>query len=304
VDRGYKACRIYVDRDVDLAIRQAGIDLAVLALQGRYGEDGCIQGLLEIMGIPYTGSGVTASALAMNKVKSKEIFRLRNLPTPPYYVAGRQSLPRLVEDHGAFGFPAVVKPASFGASMGVSLVRSLHQLYQAAEQAFMFDSTILVERYIDGVEVQVAVLDGQPLGAIEVVPQDGIYNYLAKTRQGRCEVHMPARLSATRYQGILTQARKAHEALGCSGISLVDMILSERGNEFILEVNSLPALTPTSMLPKIAHASGLEFGDLVERLVETASLKSHGETVQRAADGTVPDLLGGEAQVVGAAGPN
>src|SRR5215475_91557 len=124
VDRGYDAVRVYVDRDLDLALRQTRIDVAFLALHGRYGEDGCVQGLLELMGIPYTGSGVIASALAMNKVKAKELFRLHNLPTPPYYVHRRGE----GTQHGSFGFPCVVKPRAEGASLGVQMVRDIDEL--------------------------------------------------------------------------------------------------------------------------------------------------------------------------------
>lgn len=304
IDRGYKATRIFVDRDVDIALRQSGVEVAFLALHGRYGEDGCLQGLLEILGIPYTGSGVTASALAMNKIKSREIFRLRNLPTPPYYVVDPTRMDRLIADHGAFGFPVVVKPCSLGGSMGVTVARCPRELQSACEQALLFDSRVLVERYIDGMEVQVAVLDGQPLGAVEVKPQDGIYSFRDKTRNGRCEFFLPARLSQNRMQGILTQARKAHEALGCSGITLVDMLLSETGNEFLLEVNALPTYTATSVLPMIARAAGYDFGDLVEAVLETASLKAGGEETRRAHDLPSFSLLEDEALVVGAAGPN
>ena len=297
VDRGYRATRVFVDRDVDLALRQASIEVAFLALQGRYGEDGCIQGLLELMGIPYTGSGVTASALAMNKVKAKEIFRLRNLPTPPYYVLDPSRLDSLVREHGSFGFPVVVKPASLGSSVGVSLVHNHHELRRACEEAFMFDGAVIVERYIRGTEVQVGILNHQALGAIEVVPRADLYSYKAKTVRGRCGFHMPARLSKPRYRGVLTQALKAHQALGCSGLTLVDMILSDDGNEFILELNTLPAMTSASLIPKIAHAVGLEFGDLVEEILETAGLKSRGEQLQTEVrpftmDYPVPQLAG------------
>ncbi|MDY0003772.1 MAG: D-alanine--D-alanine ligase, partial [Polyangia bacterium] len=165
IDRGYRATRIYVDRDVDIALRQSGVEVAFLALQGRHGEDGCLQGLLEILGIPYTGSGVTASALAMNKVKSREIFRLRNLPTPPYYVLDQSRLDHLLEDHGAFGFPVVVKPCSMGGSIGVSGARNPGELLQACEQARLCDTWARVERYCVGMEVRVAVRDGLPFGA-------------------------------------------------------------------------------------------------------------------------------------------
>ncbi|MDY0004635.1 MAG: hypothetical protein RBU30_25290, partial [Polyangia bacterium] len=162
----------------------------------------------------------------------------------------------------------------------------------------------LVERYIEGMEVQVAVLDGQPIGAAEVVPGDGIYSFRDKNGHGRSELFLPARLSTNRLHGILTQARKAHEALGCDGITLVDMLLSETGNEFLLEVNSLPSYSSTSVLPKIAQAAGLDFGDLVEAVLETASLKAGGEPIRRAHEQHSYSYMEDEALVAGAAGPH
>ena len=273
VDRGYDAVRIYVDRDLDLALRQTRIDVAFLALHGRYGEDGCVQGLLELMGIPYTGSGVMASALAMNKVKAKELFRLHNLPTPPYYTLAAGA--HVGEAHGAFGFPAVVKPACEGSSVGVSIVRDLGELEAAGDEAFRFDDQILVERYIAGREVSVAVLNDRPLGAIEIVPSRTFYDYGAKYTAGTSEYHLPARLGPERYRGVLTQAALAHRALGCSGATRVDMIVSERGNEYLLEVNTIPGMTATSLLPKIAAHAGLDFGALLEEMLGAA--RCHAE---------------------------
>lgn len=304
VDRGYKATRVFVDRDVDLVLRQSGVEAAFLALSGRYGEDGCIQGMLELMGIPYTGSGVTASALAMNKIKAKEILRLRNLPTPPYYVLHPADLENLVRVHGSFGFPAVVKPCSLGSSVGVDIVRNHHELLQACEEAFLFDGTVMVERFVVGMEIQVAVLNNRALGAIEVIPDTDFYSYKAKTSRGRCEVHLPARLSEVRYRGVLTQAVKAHQALGCSGMTQVDMVLSNEGNEYILELNTLPAFTPTSLAPKLAHAAGLEFGELVEEILEGAALKSRGEEVASVEDARAITLNEPEQATAGASGPN
>lgn len=305
VDRGYKARRVYVDRDLDMVLRQEGIEVAFLALQGRYGEDGCVQGLLEFLGVPYTGAGVLGSALAMNKVKAKEVLRLHNLPTPAYYVLEAHEADNLVARHGVFGFPAVVKPASLGASMGVSLVHSLHELRQAVDEALLFDSTVLVERFVEGMQVHVAVLGERVLGALELIPTDALYSFADKTRAGRCEAHVPARLTPTRYRGVLTQAAKAHRALSCEGLSLVDMIVSDSGNESILEVNSLPSLSSVSLVPRIAHAAGLSYGDLVEAVLNTARLKRGGlfaaETVAASGpeEGTETGL-----RVVGAAGPN
>jgi len=278
VDRGYDAVSIYVDRDLDLALRQTRIDVAFLALHGRYGEDGCVQGLLELLGIPYTGSSVLASALAMDKIKAKQLFRLYNLPTPPYYTlaAGGGSV---VEAHGAFGYPAVVKPAREGSSVGVAIVHDAAELEAACEAAFRFDDELLVERFIAGREISVAVLSDRALGAIEIVPSVPFYDYGAKYTAGKTEYIMPARLGPERYRGVLTQAALAHHALGCSGATRVDMIVSERGNETILEVNTIPGMTATSLLPKIAAHSGLDFGALLEEILGAARL--HAEATGR-----------------------
>lgn len=279
-DRGYDVQPIFVDRDVDLAIRQAQIDVAFIALHGRFGEDGCIQGLLESLGIPYTGSGVLASALAMNKAKAKEIFRLHNLPTPSYYVMHRADEADVLAHHGDFGFPVVVKPVSEGSSVGVELAHTPDELVRACERAFCFDDQLLIERFVQGVEVSVAVLGDRTIGAVEIEPDGGFYDYGAKYRSHATRYHVPPRLSPERYRGVLTQALRAHSALGCSGATRVDLIVSEMGNEYVLEVNTVPGLTPGSLLPKIAHAAGLSFGDLVEAMLQGATLagmRGHGD---------------------------
>jgi D-alanine-D-alanine ligase len=272
IDRGFDARRVFVDRDIDLALRQERIDIAFVALHGRYGEDGCVQGLLELLGIPYTGSNVMASALAMNKVKAKQLFRLHNLPTPPYYVLGAELKEAAIEAHGAFGFPAVVKPCHEGSSVGVSLARDPAELEAACDEAFRFDDEVLVERYVPGREISVAILNDRALGAIEIVPAQPFYDYGAKYTAGKSEYHMPARLSPERYRGVMTQALAAHRALGASGASRVDMIVSDRGNEVVLEVNTIPGMTATSLLPKIAAHAGLDFGALLEEILGSATL--------------------------------
>jgi D-alanine-D-alanine ligase len=276
VERGYDAVRVFVDRDLDLVIRQERLDVAFLALHGRYGEDGCVQGMLELMGVPYTGSDVLSSALAMNKVKAKEIFRLHNLATPAYYLLTREHADRVAEEHGGFGFPAVVKPCGEGSSVGVAIVNDVAELESAVEAAFRFDDQVLVERFMEGQEISVGILHDRTLGAIEIAPREKFYDYSAKYTSGRSEYHLPARLSPERYRGCLTQALLAHQALGCAGATRVDMIVSERGNESILEVNTLPGMTPTSLLPKMAHHAGLSFADLCEDIVGGARLWAHG----------------------------
>jgi len=303
-ERGYDAVRIFVDRDIDLVLRQTSIDLAFNALHGRYGEDGCIQGLLELMGIPYTGSGVLASSLAMHKIKAKELFRLHNLPTPPYYVLSRDHFVSLEEVHGAFGFPVIVKPAGEGSSVGVSLVENLDQLEEACEQAFSFDDSVLVERYIAGKEVHVGIVAGKALGAIEIESHNRIFDYQAKYVPGHADYHLPARLSPERYRGILTQALRAHQALGCAGATRVNMIVSDLGNEYILEVNTLPGLTPQSLLPRIAEHAGMSFLQLVEAIMADAKLhtaQQHEDNERRLRQRPHP---GPERRLATAVGPH
>lgn len=270
--RGHDAVPIYVDGDVDVALRQERIDVAFIALHGRWGEDGSIQGLLEMLGIPYTGSDVMASALAMHKGKAKELFRLHNLPTPAYYVLAAAETNDLMNAHGDFGFPCVVKPIREGSSVGVTICHSMNELGPAVDKALCFDDEILVERFIAGQEVSVAILDDRALGAVEIAPRAGFYDYANKYTRGATDYFVPPRMSPERYRGILAQALRAHTALGCRGATRVDMMVSDSGNEFILEVNTVPGLTPTSLLPKIADAAGISFGELCELMLYGASL--------------------------------
>ena len=288
-ERGHDVVPIYVDRDVDVALRQEQIEVAFIALHGRWGEDGCVQGLLEMLGIPYTGSDVLASGLAMHKAKAKELFRLHNVATPAYYtlVGGAAPGDDLIALHGDFGFPCVVKPVREGSSVGVTICRTMDDLGPAIERARCFDDEILVERFIAGREISVAILEDRALGAVEIAPRDGFYDYANKYTRGATDYYVPPRVSPERYRGILTQALRAHLALGCRGATRVDMLVSDAGNEFVLEVNTLPGLTPTSLLPKIADAAGISFGELCEMMLAGASLatrRGRGERriVQRA----------------------
>ena len=250
----------------------AGVDVVFLALHGRGGEDGCVQGMLELMGVPYTGSGVLASALAMDKLKAKEMFRLHNVPTPPYYVATAADLDELEELHASFGFPVIVKPRREGSSVGLAKVASLAELAEAIERALSFDDHALVERYVKATEVHVGILDGRVLGAIEVVPKDGLYDYRAKYTAGMTEYVCPPRLPSTRLRGVMNLAERAARALSCTGACRVDLLVTEGENEYVLEVNTLPGMTPTSLLPKIAASAGMEYADLCEAILDGACL--------------------------------
>lgn len=270
--RGYSVEKIMVDRELDRALRASSIDVAFLALHGTYGEDGCVQGLLELLGIPYTGSGVLASALAMDKLKSKQLFRLYNVPTPPFYGVGQADLDRLDALHGSFGYPSFVKPRCQGSSVGAGRADDANELRARCEEALRHDDCALVERFVAGREVTVGVLDGKALGAIEVVPKGGFYDYRSKYQKGESEYHYPARLSPPRYQAVLAIAERAAEALGVRGAVRVDLLITEGENEYVLEVNTLPGMTQTSLLPKIAQENGYDFGDLCEAILERAHL--------------------------------
>ncbi len=267
--RGYDAIKVFVDRDIDQVLRQTPIDVAFIALHGTYGEDGCIQGMLEVLGIPYTGSGVLASALAMDKVKAKELFRLYNVPTPPYYVIKPSELASIEDIHGSFGFPVFIKPRHQGSSVGSSRATTLTELRQGSELAAQYQGDILVERYIKGREVQVGLLHGEPLGAIEIEPKREFYDYQAKYQSGQSDYYYPARLSAARYQSVLNIAERANRSVGATGATRVDMLVTEGENEYVLEVNTLPGLTSSaSLLPKIAAGNGYSFEDLCVAILE------------------------------------
>lgn len=282
---GHDACHVFVDRDLDIVLRQERIDLAFIALRGRYGEDGCVQGLCELVGIPYTGSGVLASALAMNKVRAKQIFRLSNLPTPPGYAVPADLSPdQILARHADFGYPVMVKPAAQGSSLGVSLVEGHDQLVAACARAAGFGDEVLVERHIEGQELSVAVLGDRAIGAVEIETTRPFFDHQAKhAAAGDTRYLFPPRLGAERSRGVLHLAAMAHRALGCAGVTRVDLIVSATGNEYLLEVNTAPAMTRDSVLTRIAEAAGLSFEELVEAVLGSALGRGAGTPAARLA---------------------
>ena len=271
--QGYDAVAIDVGRNLAAVLEREGVQAAFIALHGRYGEDGCIQGLLELMQIPYTGSGVLASALAMHKLFSKQTFAAEGILTAPFrhFRRGEQVRPAEIP----FGLPQVVKPAQEGSSVGISIVREEKHLAPALELAFRHDSDILVEQYIKGQEVQVGILDDRPIGAIEIVPKGEFYDYEAKYTDGMAEHIFPARLAPALYEKALQTGLAAHRSLGCSGYSRVDLLVTAQEECYVLEVNTLPGMTALSLLPEIAaKGAGLSFEALVERIIESATLST------------------------------
>jgi D-alanine-D-alanine ligase len=265
-----------VDAGLDLAerLRAMGAEVAFLALHGRFGEDGCAQGLLESMGIPYTGSGVLASAMGMDKVISKLVFRDAGLSLAAYRVFPAAQAAGVTVADLPFGLPAVVKPACEGSSVGVHVVKEPGQLAPALADAATFKGDVIVEEYVRGQEVNVAVLDGEALGTVEMVPSREFYDYVAKYTPGSTTYHVPARLAPEATARVSRDAETAYRALRCAGAARVDFIVAPDGTPRILEVNTLPGMTGTSLVPKIAAGRGIPFPELCERLLDGASLKA------------------------------
>ena len=255
-----------------------GIDAALIILHGPYGEDGTVQGLLELLNVPYQGSGVLGSSLAMNKLASKYLYEKADLPIPPYVALqkGDPLDPKSWEKQ--FGFPMVIKPNEAGSSVGMTIVKSADAIPAALEKAFSHDATVLIEAYIEGVELTVGVLGNKELLAlpiIEIIPDDAheFFDYEAKYTAGITQEICPARIDDEMTQKAQTYARVAHEALFCKGYSRTDMILKD-GQVFVLETNTIPGMTATSLLPQAAQVAGFSFSQLLDRLIEY-SIEAH-----------------------------
>ena len=263
---GYNAVAIDVGSDICNALATARIEIAFLALHGGYGEDGSIQGMLEVLGIPYTGSGVLASALAMDKEASKKVFLYHHVPVPPFEVFRKGQ--RITET--AVGFPCVVKPAAEGSSIGVAVVRGINDFGKAMDRAFSFGPRLIVEPFIDGKEIHIGILNEKALGGVEVRPAGGFYSYEAKYTAGLTEYILPPELEKGVYEKAKATALSAHTALGCKGAARVDLRIDANGNPYVLEVNTIPGMTETSLLPKIAKLAGFDFLPLIEEIIKEA----------------------------------
>ena len=273
--RGYDVVEIDVGRDLAARLQTEKVEVAFIALHGRYGEDGCVQGLLECLFIPYTGSGVLASSMGMDKVYAKQIFLAHGIPTPPYRAFRTREEALAAGDALPFGLPAVVKPSREGSSVGVAICKTREEYVAAVEAAAKLSGLILVEQYIKGREVQGGVLDNEALGVIEVVAAREFYDYQAKYQSGGTTQYLfPAPLPPEQYERVNQVCLAAHRALGCAGGSRSDVILTPSGDIFLLEINTLPGMTESSLLPKIAAGRGIDFPSLCERLLQGASVKA------------------------------
>jgi D-alanine-D-alanine ligase len=277
---GHEVSAMFVDRDIDMALRQTKIDVAFLAVRGRYSADGCLQGLLELQGIPYTGSGVLGCGLSMNRAKAKDVLRLCNLPVAPGYVIRDDHEMSVADVHGSFGFPAVVRPVSASLLWGGTLVRDEMELESALDDVFRLEDFALVERFLQARPVSVGILNGEPLGIVEV-PRVASWTGLRSVGSRGSEACAPVKLSRERRDSVLRLATQAYDAVSCEGPACVEMLLSERLNETIVDIDSSPLLLPTSPLPVIARQSGLDYGDLIEEILQGARLRAHGRSHNR-----------------------
>ncbi len=255
------------ERGLDALIGER-FERAFIALHGRFGEDGTVQGVLEWLGIPYTGSGVLASALAMDKLRAKLLWHAEGLPTPPYAVLTKDSDLRTVARK--LGVPLMVKPASEGSSIGMSKVRSAAGLDEAYALAVNYDRVVIAEKFIDGTELTAGILGDQVLPLIKIETPRDFYDYEAKYIADDTRYIVPCGLSAARERDMQALCLTAFRALGCRGWGRVDLMLNRQGRAFVLEVNTVPGMTDHSLVPKAARAVGMSYEDLCLRILEAA----------------------------------
>lgn len=277
---GHEVHGIDVGHDLVTRLRALAPDAAFVALHGRDGEDGTVQELLEILGVPYTGSGIGACMRCADKVQAKHAFRAAGIPTPDFFafseaafkeLGAAEALPAIGE---RLGFPIVVKPADQGSALGIRFAGDAAALPAALVAAFSYSDRVLLERHVEGHDLAVSILDGEPLPVVEAVPrEEDFYDFEARYEIGRTAFVCPAEIGDELTARARELARAAHDALGCSGFSRVDLMLDRATRELaVLEVNAIPGLTETSLMPQAADAAGIGFDALVGRILEASAL--------------------------------
>jgi D-alanine-D-alanine ligase len=274
---GHEVVSIDAGHDLIRRLREADPDLAFIAMHGRDGEDGTVQELLEIIGIPYTGSGVLACGRAMDKVLAKHLMLEAGIPTPEFFAFNETAFRELGaadalgEIEERLAFPIVVKPSSQGSALGVRFARSAADVPAAIVAAFSYDSRVLLERYVDGRDLAVSILDGEPLPVVEAVPHDDeFYDFEARYEIGRTDFVCPAELPDGLTEAAQELALRTYRLLGCTAFARVDLMLDAGGELTVLEANPIPGLTDTSLLPQAADAAGISFDALIGRILELA----------------------------------
>lgn len=277
VRRGYDAVPIDVTDHLQQDLKDQKINIAFLSLHGPGGEDGTIQGFLETIGMPYTGSGVQASAVGMHKVVTKTLLAAHGIPVPSGTVVQRGTAPSLAKilKSAKLKLPVVVKPASQGSTIGVTIVRHAKEWKDALALAHRYDPDAMVEAYIPGHEVTVSILGGlagapKILPAVEIVAPDGFYDFSAKYQKGKTRYLCPAPLPAKILRQIGELGRRTYHVLGCEGAARVDFRITPKGRPYVLEINTVPGMTETSLLPMAAAQAGIDYDSLVEWILQSA----------------------------------
>jgi D-alanine-D-alanine ligase len=270
VRRGYRAVVVDAGDSLLDQLRSKKVQLAFLALHGPGGEDGTIQGLLECLSIPYTGSGVRASAIAMHKPTAKALLDCQGIPVPDGIVIAASATDPSPAPPTGLRWPAIVKPAAQGSTIGITIVRQSADLPMALKRAHEYDPEALVEAYIPGRELTVSILSGTALPAVEIVAPEGFYDYAAKYQKGRTRYLCPAPLPATIRKRLERLALQSYGVIGCEGAARVDFRVTPQGRPYVLEINTIPGMTETSLLPMAAAKAGLDYDTLTERILESA----------------------------------
>ena len=268
LQEGIDAFFVDVGDNIYDIIKSEKMDAVFLALHGKFGEDGTIQKMLDSAGIRYTGSGVQASRLALDKIASKDVFVKNGIPTPKYVIAEKGRFD--TESLSSIKMPVVVKPQFEGSSIGLSVVKDISAMEEALAGAFEYGPRALLEEYITGRELTVGMLNDEPLPVIEIVPRLRVYDYKAKYTDPDTRYLVPAPITEDETKLAQSLGKRAHTALGCRSFSRTDMMMDGSGNIFVLEVNTIPGMTERSLLPKAAGAIGVHFNKLCVKLIEDA----------------------------------
>ena len=271
--QGFQAVGVDISRNFTEQIKRAKIDLAFVILHGRPGEDGTIQGYLDLLGIPYTGSGVTASAICIDKVTTKMLFERVGIPTPSYFVieAGVDVAAVVAQAEKKFGYPMIAKPRAEGSSVGIELLEGRRGAVERSERVRRGFGDILLEQFVPGMIATVGILVDEPLPILELVPKrQAFYDYEAKYTRGETEFVLPARIEPKVADKIKELALKAHKLMGCSGFSRVDMVVRHGKQPYFLEINTLPGLTDISDFPAEAEHAGISYDEMIFRILADA----------------------------------
>jgi D-alanine-D-alanine ligase len=275
-DLGHHVTRLDVDQDLVPTLERGRFDVVCLALHGSAGEDGTIQSLLDLIGLPYTGPDALASAIAWNKPIAQGLYARHGVDVPAHVTLSQQAFREMGASAAVdriadlLGTPLVVKPATGGSSLGLGIVEDVRRLPQAIVGAFSYADSVLIERFVNGTEVAVTVLDGEALPAVEIQPKAGAYDFAARYTPGATEFHAPARLDDDVRDACARAAVTAYEAVGARHLSRADLIVDANGRPWLLELDTCPGMTSTSLVPLAAGAAGIEFPALCERLIALA----------------------------------